>query len=191
MKESLGIVTIILSIMGHIPYILDTLSKKTKPHVFTWTIWSIVTILVFLGQWTKGGGTGSWGTGMTAILCVSIALMALRNGIKEITRSDVYLFCGAIVAIILWYFTKEPTLSVIIATIIDACAFIPTIRKTLRRPKSETFATYALNVLRHSLSIVALQQYNLATLLYPVYLVIMNGIMTSIMVQARATKHQK
>lgn len=59
MKEIIGLMAVFLSIIGATPYILDTLHKKTKPHIFTWLTWSIVTLLVFLGQWIKGGGAGS------------------------------------------------------------------------------------------------------------------------------------
>ncbi len=63
--------------------------------------------------------------------------------------------------------------------------FIPTIRKTINSPESETFATYSLNIFRHSLSLVALGQYNLATVLYPAYLLIMNVIITTVMVKPK------
>ncbi len=181
MKETLGLITIILSIVGHVPYIIDTVRGKTKPHIFTWIIWSIITLLAFLGQWTKGGGAGSWGTGITGLMAICITIFALKKGTKDITLSDKIFFIGALLAIIPWYLTKDPTLSIIIAAAIDVSAFIPTIRKTIINPKSETFATYSINIIRHILSLVALERYNLATVLYPVYLLSMNLIITIIM----------
>ncbi len=190
MKEFLGFVTVALSIIGHIPYIIDTLRKRTKPHIFTWIIWTTVTLLAFLGQWAKGGGAGSWGTGITSMMALIITLVAIKHGTKDITAPDTILFIIALSAIIPWYFTKDPTLSVIIATLIDACAFIPTIRKTFKNPKSETFATYSLNIIRHTLSLIALERYNLATILYPLYLLFMNTFITIIMVRSKG-KHSK
>ena len=183
-KELLGVITILLSIVGHFPYILDTIKGKTKPHIFTWVIWSIVTLLAFFGQWAKGGGAGSWGTGITGLIAVCIAILSLKKGTKDITTLDKVFFFGALIAIIPWYLTKDPTTSIIIATLIDACAFIPTIRKTIKSPKSETFATYSINIFRHTLSLVALGQYNLATVLYPAYLLLMNSIITTVMLKA-------
>lgn len=183
MKETLGFVTIILSIIGHTPYIIDTIRGKTKPHVFTWTIWSIITLLAFLGQWVKGGGAGSWGTGITGVMAILITLFAIKKGARDITLSDKIFFIGALLAIIPWYLTKDPTISVIIAATIDFSAFVPTIRKTINNPKSETLATYSINIVRHILSFIALENYNLVTLLYPAYLLSMNLVMTTIILR--------
>lgn len=185
MKESLGTITVILSIIGHFPYIIDTIKGKTKPHALTWIIWSIVTAIAFFGQWIKGGGAGSWGTGVTSFMVICIAILAIFKGTKEITIIDKIFFIGALIAIIPWYLTKDPTISVIIATIIDACAFIPTLRKTIHNPKSETFFTYSLNIARHFISLMALQRYSLATVLYPTYLFIMNIFISLVMLKPK------
>lgn len=191
MKETLGFVTIILSIIGHTPYIIDTIRGKTKPHIFTWIIWSIITLLAFFGQWAKGGGAGSWGTGITWVMAILITLFAIKKGVRDITLSDKVFFIGALLAIIPWYLTKDPTISVIIAATIDFSAFVPTIRKTIKNPKSETLATYSINIVRHILSFIALENYNLVTLLYPAYLLSMNLVMTTIILKPYFVKKQK
>lgn len=185
MKEIIGLVTVVLSIIGHAPYIRDTYLQKTKPHVFTWTIWSLVVSLAFLGQWAKGGGAGAWSTGITGLIVIIITVLALRNPTRDIARSDKIFFVLALLAIVPWLVTQDPTVSIIMATAIDAAAFVPTIRKTLKHPHSETLATYSINILRHGLSLFALGNYNLATVLYPTYLLIMNTFITYIIVRGR------
>lgn len=182
MKEFIGLVTILLSIAGHAPYIIDTWRGKTKPHLFTWLTWSIIVAVAFFSQWTSGGGAGSWGTGVTSAIVIIIAVLATSRGTKDVTATDKLFFLGALITIVPWYLTKDPTLSIIMASLIDACAFIPTIRKTLKDPGSETLATYSLNLVRHSLSIFALANYSLATVLYPSYLLVMNLLMTLIII---------
>lgn len=191
MKETLGFVTIILSIIGHVPYIIDTVRGKTKPHIFTWVIWSIITLLAFFGQWVKGGGAGSWGTGVTGLMAICITLFAIKKGVKDITLSDKIFFVGALLAIIPWYLTKDPTISVIIAATIDFSAFVPTIRKTIKNPKSETLATYSINIVRHILSFIALENYNLVTVLYPAYLLGMNSVMTVVILRPYFVRKRK
>lgn len=93
MKELIGFVTVVLAFIAIAPYIYDIFRNKTKPHVFTWVIWAIVTILAFFGQWQKGGGPGSWTTGVTGILTIFIALISLKKGSKDITKLDIVMFC--------------------------------------------------------------------------------------------------
>lgn len=180
MKEILGLITVALSFIGYVPYIKDTLAGKTRPHVFSWFTWTILTVLAAVSSWAKGGGAGAWNNAFTSVICVVITVLAWKHGRKDISSSDKFFFVAALLAIIPWYLTKDPTLSVIIITIVDACAFYPTIRKTIQDPSSETFVSYVLNTLRHGLSIVALGSYNVATLLFPTYLVIANAFMVAI-----------
>lgn len=185
MKEFLGIIAVVLSIIGFAPYILDILRNKTKPHIFTWVIWTTTTFLVFLGQWQKGGGAGSWTTGITGILSILVTILAFKRGSKDITLSDKVFFTGALITIIPWILTKDPTFSIIILTFINVSAFIPTIRKTINNPASETFITYFLNIFRHGLSIIALANYNLATYLFPSIILLMNIIMVLVIVRPK------
>lgn len=189
MKEALGLITVILAIIGHFPYIIDTIKRKTKPHVFTWLVWGIVTILVFIGQWQKGAGSGAWATGVTGLITLTIAILSIKNGTKDITKSDKLLFVVALLSIIPWFLAKDPTFSIIMLTFVDLLAFIPTVRKTIKDPTSETLFTYALNIFRHSLTIIAIANYNLATYLYPTYLLAINIIMTSIILKSRIKKY--
>lgn len=190
-KELIGIITILLSIIGHAPYIIDTWKGKTKPHLFTWVTWSIIVAIAFLGQWVSGGGAGSWGTGVTGAMVVIIALLAIRKGTKDIARSDKIFFAAALIGIIPWIITKDPTLSIIVISVIDFCAYVPTIRKTINDPGSETLITYLLNLVRHPLSLFAISQYNLATVLYPAYLSAMSLIIVVIILRGRKARNVK
>ena len=191
MKELLGLISVLLYLIGCVPYIIDTIRKKTKPHIFTWLIWSIVTTLAFLGQYAKGGGAGSWSTGVAGLMALIITILSLKNGTKDINLSDKLFFIGALLAIIPWYVTKDPTLSIFIVIVLDACALLPTVRKTYKDPKSETFTTYFFNFIRQPLSIAALRTYNIATLLYPIYLFIANFVMMVIIRRLRHIKEKK
>lgn len=188
MKETIGLITVALSFIALGPYIIDILKNKTKPHIFTWVVWAMVTILAFVGQWQKGGGAGSWTTGITGLLTIFIALISLKKGSRDITFFDTIIFIGALLSMIPWWLTKDPTLSVVILTAIDVLAFIPTIRKTIKDPKSETFISYVLHAVRHSLSIAALSNYNLATYIYPASLAVMNVIVALTILRPRFKK---
>ncbi len=185
MKEIIGLITVVLAFVGIVPYIVDIFRGKTKPHIFTWTVWALVTILAFFGQWQKGGGAGSWTTGVTGLLTIFIAIISIKYGSRDITKSDIIIFVTALIAIIPWLLTSDPTLSIIILTIVNTLAFIPTIRKTIKDPESETFSSYVIHTFRHSLSILALSSYNLATFLYPAVVALSNLTVVIIILKSR------
>jgi hypothetical protein len=182
MKEILGLIAVALAFIGFYPYVRDIFRGKTKPHLFTYLIWSIVTALAFFGQWVSGAGPGAWTTGVMAVLTILVLVLSFKYGTEDVTRLDVIFLIAALIAIVPWWLTDDPTVSVIIATFVDVCAFFPTIRKTYNDPLSETLISYVLNLFRHGLAVLALTSFAVATYIYPVALFFMNAILVAVIV---------
>ena len=184
-KTIIGLITVCLTIVGYIPYLRDTFKKKTTPHIYTWFIWGTVTTIAYALQVSGGAGVGSWVTLAAAIISYIIFALGLRNGKKDITRSDTVFFILSLIAIFLWLVAKQPILSVILVSTIDMLGFIPTIRKSWHKPHSETLFTYELNAFRHGLSLFALQQYSIVTWLYPGSWALANALFSIMLVLRR------
>lgn len=176
-KEILVIAASLLALVGNIPYLIDVIKGKTKPHPYTWFVWSIVSCVVFFGQVAKGAGIGAVPTAVAEVFTIIIFLFSIKYGFKNPPKIDKYFLVLALLGLIPWILTKDPTISVIIVVSIDLVAFIPTLRKTYCHPKSEAPLLYGSNVLRHSLVLGALGSYNIATMLHSIVMIIINSIM--------------
>lgn len=176
-KTILVIVASILALIGNIPYLRDVIKGKVKPHPYTWFIWTIVSCVVFFGQVAKGAGIGAIPTAFSEVFTLIIFLFSLKYGFKNPPKTDKYFLFLALLGLIPWLLTKDPTISVIIVVLIDLIAFIPTLRKTYFHPKSEGSLLYGTNTLRHSLALGALGAYNIATTLHSITMIITNTIM--------------
>ncbi len=168
-KIILGGVAAALALFSSYLYIRDIFRGNTKPHTYTWLIWSIVTTIAFLGQWVSGGGPGSWATGVAAVVTIFTLLLSLHGnyGTKDITTFDKVCLALSIIAILPWVLTKNVLWSVILATIIDLIAFAPTMRKTWHAPKSESLGSMYADAVKHSLSIFSMGSYSLVNVIYP------------------------
>lgn len=173
-KDVLGAIAVIIAFVSYVPYFKDIFANKTKPHAFSWLIWGVLTGIAFFGQVAGGAGPGAWVTGFTAVICFIIFVFGLTKGKNNIVFIDWLSLIGAGIALLLWFITKGPLLSVIIITIIDALAFFPTFRKSFNKPREETAVTYFLSGLKFLLSIIALDNISVITALYPLSLVLMN-----------------
>lgn len=176
-KEILVIVASLLALVGNIPYLIDVVKGRIKPHPYTWFVWSIVSCVVFFGQVAKGAGIGAVPTAVAEIFTIIIFLFSIKYGFKNPPKIDKYFLVLALLGLIPWILTKDPTISVIIVVSIDLVAFIPTLRKTYCHSKSEAPLLYGSNVLRHSLVLGALGSYNIATMLHSIVMIIINSIM--------------
>ena len=169
-KELLGLLSIAFSFAGDVPYVLSILKGTTRPHMFSWTIWGILGGITFAAQWVDGAGPGSWMTGYGSVTCFVFASLAYRaTGDKGITRSDRIMFCGALAAIPLWYLTRNPEWSVILATVIGAAAQFMTMRKAYHHPYDENVFSFAMFAATYYLAFAALTHYSVTTVAFPCF----------------------
>lgn len=168
-KIIFGAIAAGLALISSYLYIRDIFRGNTKPHTYTWLIWSIVTTIAFFGQVVSGGGPGSWATGVAAVVTIITLLISLKGGYgtKDITRFDTVCLVLAILSILPWLLTKNVLWSVLLATFIDLIAFVPTMRKTWHAPQSESLGSMYVDAVKHALSTVSMGTYSLITLVYP------------------------
>lgn len=180
-----GIISVVFAVVAYPPYLKSVLQKKTKPHVFSWVIWTLLTWIAFTIQVVAGAGPGAWATGITALCTTIIAAFSLKHGEKNITRSDWAAFIAGLLSIPLWIATKDPTASAILVTVIDCFGFYPTFRKSWHKPQEEFVITHFLSMIKHGLSIFALKTVNIPTAFYPFALLIMNVLLVGMIVFRR------
>jgi hypothetical protein len=169
LKIILGLIAAGLAFVSSYFYIKDIFLGNTKPHLYTWLIWSIVTVIAFLGQLKTGGGPGSWATGVSAIITIAVTIFCFFGSYsnKDITNFDKICLFFALCAILPWILVNSILWSVIFASFIDIIGFLPTMRKTWNAPKSESLGSMFVDSIKHTLSITSLSTYSLTTWLYP------------------------
>ncbi len=170
-----GYLSIVVAIIAYIPYFKGIFANRIKPHAFSWLIWSFLTGIAFAAQVMRQGGPGSWVTGFTALVCFILFVLALAKGERRFVLFDWLALLAAITALILWKVTSDPTLSIILITITDACGFLPTLRKGYYKPHEDSRALWSITAVKWALAIIALQSYSLVTVLYPSYLLLVNA----------------
>ncbi|MEK7801013.1 MAG: hypothetical protein AAB276_01045 [Pseudomonadota bacterium] len=172
--EMIAIIGIIIGVFSTAVYIRSILLGQTKPHLFTWIIWSILPTIGFFAQRHENAGAGSWALAMTSIGCITICILAIKYGEKVITRSDKMALALSSIAILPWAITKDPLGSVILISLIDLVGFFPTFRKSWSQPYNEKLFTFVVSSLPLALSLFSLSVINLTTALYSCTIVTAN-----------------
>lgn len=180
-KILLAIIASILAVIGNVSYLHDVIRGKVKPHPYTWFIWSIVSMTTFFGGLAKGAGIGALPTGIAEGFTILIFLFSLTQlfagNAGHIRKVDNYFLAAALIGLIPWALTKDPTISVVIVVMIDLIAFVPTMRKTWRHPNTEKPLLYGMNSSRHILTLFSLGSYNIATTFHSIAMIFTNTIM--------------
>ena len=171
-KIIIGLIAGIIGGLCFIPYIKDIFLFKTKPHMYTWLIWSLLQITSVIIMLNNGSGIGALPFAVGSLLCGFVFILSFKYGTKNVTLSDTVCLIGALIALFFYIFLKNPVASIILVCVIDLIGFIPTFRKSYVEPKTETSSTYIVSAFSSILAVIALTNYSLITMLYPITLVI-------------------
>jgi len=175
LKIGLAVFSSICAIVGFFLYVRDIYSKQTKPHIYTWLIWTITQGTAVIGVWYgKGGSTCTICLSISATLVFLTFLYSVKNGIKNITRSDTLVLIITLLAIVVWWQLHNPILAIFMVSAIDAFGYIPSYRKSWIEPYSETLTAWAIFCVGNLSAILALKEYNFLTLTYLTTVVICN-----------------
>ena len=185
MREFLGIFTVVLAFIGYMPYLRDTFEGKTKPHLISWFLWTLVSFIAFGLQWSKGAGAGSYANFAMGLICFTLFLASFKNGTKQIKSLDILFFAMAVLATILWLVIDMPVWSIVLVVLIDVFSFVPTFVKSWSKPWQETFSTWILNTVRQGLILLSLQEINIVTALFPLYALIANSLFCTLLIIRR------
>ncbi|MEQ1814521.1 MAG: hypothetical protein ABL860_08750 [Candidatus Nitrotoga sp.] len=172
-KEIFSAVAIALTFAAFYPYVRGIIRGTIKPHVFSWVIWGATIFVVFLAQLEAHGGVGAWPIGVSAGITILVAILAyIKRADVEITKTDGLFFIVAMSSLPLWYFTSDPMWAVVVLTAVDLLGFGPTVRKANVNPHSESLLFFAIFTVRNSFVIMALENYSIATVLFPAALAV-------------------
>jgi hypothetical protein len=179
-KIVLSIISAIIGLWAFFPYIKDTLSLKTQPHIYTWLIWTLTQGTGLVGIWYGGGGWGGLSLVVGITMVVVVLLFSLKYGTKNITRWDTGILTLALISILIWWQLHQAILAVVMISIIDFLGYIPSYRKTYSEPWSETLVSWAAFAISNILSVFALTSFNLLTATYLIVIAFANTLMFAI-----------
>lgn len=175
MDNLLWYISIILSLAAYVWYLWSLFRGKTKPHAFSRFIRSIMTGTAFFAQRTQTHELGTWVMWISAAMCLFIAGYGWWRYRVVIEKIDRLYFLCALLWLGAWYITQTPLWSVIIISVTDALAFLPTFRKVRSDPQGESVWVYGLSALKFVFALWSFESFSLIVWLYPMYLVIANS----------------
>lgn len=185
MKEIFAVASLVFSIAANIPYIIETIQGKVKPERISWLLWTLLGGTYYISAVFSKGAV--WFTFGELIGPVIILLLSIKYGVGGKSKLDKYSLAVAIAAFGLLFVLDGVLISLILALIIDGIGATLTIRKLLLDPSSESRNFWILAAFASFLAIMSLNTYNIETLVFPVYVILLSIF---IAIKADPTKTQ-
>jgi hypothetical protein len=178
MERVVGILAGIIIGSAQVIYLMNTIARKVRPSVLSWTGWAFLMGTSILSQILGKG----WQWSMTGVLCstagcLTIGLTALLTRNYSLRRKDWQYVVWGLLCVGIYLLSNDPWITTIFAIGADAILGVPTVLKAWRDPLSERSLAWVLGVLSSTLALLICIGHDWIYVLFPAYLLLFNGTM--------------
>ena len=170
-----------ISLAAYIPYIVSVIRQESKPKRVSWIIWALVDSIIALSYREAGANYAFLTPAGYALGSSAVVLLSVKYGIGGWSAFDRNCVLGAALGLLLWLLLDSPLSALMINVGINFLGALPTIRKNLRQPGTESKTAWSLMLLGAAINLFAVEEWNFSLAAYPVSMVlIVGGIVLSL-----------
>lgn len=184
MSLEIGILAGLVTLSAFAFYIKDAIEGKSRPSRATWIIWTILAIVITASYYSAGARDTIWAAAGFTVGQAAVALVSLKYGAKGWSIFDRICLAGAGFGIVLWFASGSAMLALIFAIAVDFLGAMPTIKKLLEDPASESRTAWVVFSIGNLLNVLAIDKWTLEIALFPVYFLFVNGIVLALSLRA-------
>lgn len=172
LNENFVYVGVVLSLLGGLSYLIDTLKGKAKPNKVSWFVWALAPLIAFWATVQQGVGVQSLLTFMVGFnpLIIFIASFVNKKAYWKISKLD--LSCGAlaILGLVLWQITGTGNLAIFFGILADGIAAIPTVIKSYKEPETENANVFLGSGLAALITLLTIKIWSFEYYAFPAYI---------------------
>ena len=177
--------SVLLGILGIIPYIRHVVNGQTKPNIAGWLTWTLLTAVATVAEM----GAGEY---ITAIVTLSatlqtglIVILGMKYGYASYHWTDRVCQIAALLGLGFWVIVKNADIAVLLMVAIDTLGAVPTMRHAWQSPNEETALAFAISALAGLASVGAVSSQTITGLSYPIYLTVINVMLATLILSRR------
>jgi hypothetical protein len=171
----------ILGFLAFVPYFFAILHNKTIPNRATWFIWTMVNTISLLSFKATGAGPAIWFAISDAVAPCIVLILSLQKGEGGWTKLDQICLLTASIGVFLWWVSGSAFIGLFMSLTADALGAIPTIKKVYKNPQTEDRLAWTMTTIATVINLFAIENWSSPlSLLYPVYMLFIMGLITSL-----------
>lgn len=178
-----------ISFLGGLSYVRLTLSGRVQPNRITWLLLAIIPMIAFFGALDEGVGKQallSFIVGVNPAM-IFIASFVNKKAYWKLGRFDYACGLVALLAVLVWFVSGSGMLAIVFAILADFIAALPTFRKAIFYPSSESYVVFLFGIVNAALVILTIGNWDFATYAFPVYILAFNILIVFLIIWPRAS----
>lgn len=179
MLEYLVFIAAFATLLATFAYVLSMFKGGAKPNRISWLMWSIAPFIATAAAVSNGVGWAALPVFMSGLspFIIFAASFISKKAKWALTSFDYACGVLSVLALVLWYATKDPNVAIVFAIASDALASIPTFTKAWNHPETEIAWPFIVGVFNAATSFSAITVWTFAAYAFPAYLIIINFIL--------------
>jgi hypothetical protein len=173
------IITFVIFSLAAISYIVgfvEIAQKKYKPSLFTRTVLLLLAINGFAALQVGGAAQSALALGWAYLIGnIIIWSGSVWRGDYSYSKIEIFSTILLIVSGLLWIIVDAPLINLIISIVANSAGLLPTYRRVLADPKSESSNFWLLFFFASLLSLLTIHDGRLISLLLPIYFCFTDG----------------
>lgn len=183
-----GTLSVVFFVVAYFPYIRSIAKGKTKPHPFSWTLWTLIGIPTVWFYFEVGARETLPIAIANVILPLVTTILSIRNWKGKFSRFDYLCLFLSLFSIGLYIVYRNAAFSLTINLAGDLLAYLPSYRKAWKDPSSEDLTAWLLYLSGYISAILAIREFSYGVLIYPLYLGIAGLVMVLFILRGRLKK---
>ncbi len=182
LNQNFVILGAIISLVGGLSYLINTLKGRVKPNRVSFLMWSLAPLIAFIAEVKQGVGIQALMTFMVGFLPLTILIASFINKKSQWKLSSFDLACGALslIGLILWYITKSGNVAILLSIVADGLAALPTVVKSFKYPETESALPYFTSMISAIITLLTINVWNFANIGFPIYIGVVSLVISSL-----------
>jgi hypothetical protein len=179
----------LLMLSGAAVYVRDTWRGETAPNRVTWVLWGLEPFLAFAVERQEHVGLASYMTLVFGLIPVVVLAVSFHDprSVWQIGRFDIACGVMSVVGLIVWATAGRPTEALVAFVAADAVAALPTFRKAIIAPQTESAYMFFASAIFSGITVLTLRRYTTAGGLFPTSILSMDTVICCLLQRPRLT----
>lgn len=179
------ILSSVIGLLSPIIGIRSILKGEFKPQRTTRLILLILTSIFVASLYAQGDKSSIYLALLQWCGSIAIFVLSLKYGVGGKDKIDYVVLGLAVLAIVIWKITDNPTLALYMSILADFIGILPTLIKSYKSPESEDPKFYFSDVLAGFFSVLALKTFAFSELAFPAYIFFINLLCVALILFGR------
>lgn len=184
--------SIVVTICGLYPYLKQTAKGAVKPRLVTWGVWFTLALVMSISALIEGHTASAVLSLQGVAGCLLVFILGWKSGSRDVSQLDIGCLIGATAGIVALVVLKNPSAALLIAVLVDAIAFVPTLHHAWKKPFEEGLACYVSNFGASTLVFTSamISAAGFMGVVYPIYSITFNLAMAMLIFFGRTSFNQ-